>query len=58
MGNFGGNFAGNVFLDPQNKGSKTSGKFRSIFREKIRGSKKSFVPKFALQTCHPKENHP
>ena len=28
----------------QNKGSKFRGKFRSIFREKIRVSKKSFVP--------------
>ena len=50
-GKFGGNFPG-IFSDPQNKGSKFSGKFRSIFRKKIRGSKKIFRAKFTLQTCH------
>ena len=44
------------FLDPQNKGSKIRGKFWSIFREKIRNSKKLFHAKFALQVCHTK-NH-
>ena len=32
------------FSDPQNKGSKVRGKFRSIFAEKIRASEKSFMP--------------
>ena len=30
------------------------GKFRSIFREKFRASKKIFRANFVLQTCHPK----
>ena len=46
------NFAG-CSLDPQDKGSKFRGKFRSIFREKIRASKKIFRANFVLQTCHP-----
>ena len=42
-----------IFSDPQNKGSRISGKFRSIFCEKIRASKKIIRANFALQTCHP-----
>ena len=37
-------------------GQKIRGKFRSIFRENIHGSKTSFVPKFDLQTCHLKRS--
>ena len=36
------------------KAQKYRGKFRSIFREKIRASKKIFRADFVLQTCHPK----
>ena len=43
-----------IFSDPQNKGSKNRGKLRSIFREKIRASKKIFRANFVLQMCHPK----
>ena len=31
------------------------GKYRSIFREKIHGSKKTFRANFVLQTCRPKK---
>ena len=31
------------------------GKYRSIFREKFRASKKIFRANFALQTCQPKK---
>ena len=41
------------FSDLTNKGSNIfGGKLRSIFREKIRASKKSIRPHFVLQTCH------
>ena len=36
------------------KAQKLWGKFRSIFREKSRGSKKIFSASFVLQKCHPK----
>ena len=50
-GKFGGKFAG--FSDPRKKGSKTRGKFRSIFREKSRASNKNiYCANFVLQTCH------
>ena len=53
-----GNLAGifRDFSDPQNKDSKISGKFRSIFRKKIRSSIKFFRAKFALQMCHLKNS--
>ena len=35
------------------KAQKFREKFRSIFREKIRASKKIFRANFVLQTCHP-----
>ena len=41
-----------MISDPLNKGSKFRGKFRSIFREKIRTPQKLFRAKFPLQTCH------
>ena len=58
-GNFVGNLAGILrdFSDPQcvkGKAQTFWGKFRSIFREKIRGSKRIFRANFVLQTCHPK----
>ena len=51
-GKFGGNFPGIFFLTHRTKAQKFRGKFRSIFRKKIRGSKKIFRAKFTLQTCH------
>ena len=50
-GKFGGNFPG-IFLTHRTKAQTFRGKFRSIFRKKIRGSKKIFRAKFTLQTCH------
>ena len=50
-GKFGGNFPG-FSLTQRTKAQKIRGKFRSIFRKKIRGSKKIFRAKFTLQTCH------
>ena len=50
-GKFGGNFAG-FFLTHRTKAQKFRGKFRSIFCNKIRSSKKIFRAKFTLQTCH------
>ena len=50
-GKFGGNFPG-FFLTHRTKAQKIRGKFRSIFRKKIRSSKKIFRAKFTLQTCH------
>ena len=46
-----------LLWDPQNKGSQflISGKFRSIFREKLRSSIKIFRAHFVLQTCHPND---
>ena len=41
-----------IFLTHRTKAQKFRGKFRSIFRKKIRGSKKIFRAKFTLQTCH------
>ena len=41
-GKFGGNFLG-FFLTHRTKAQKIRGNFRSIFRKKIRSSKKSFV---------------
>ena len=43
-GNFGGNFAG-FFLTHRIKAQKIRGKFRSIFREKIRSSTKNLLCK-------------
>ena len=40
------------FLTHRTKAQKFQGKFWSIFRKKIRGSKKIFRAKFTLQTCH------
>ena len=37
------------------KAQKIRGLFWSIFREKIRASKKIFRANFVLQTCHPKK---
>ena len=51
MGNLEGIFRG-CFLTHRTKAQKIRGKFRSIFRKKIRGSKKIFRAKFTLQTCH------
>ena len=45
-------FSGDFFLTHRTKAQKIRGKFRSIFRKKIRGSKKIFRAKFTLQTCH------
>ena len=53
-GKFGGNFPG-IFLTHRTKAQKIRGKFRSIFRKKIRGSKQFFRAKFTLQTCHLKK---
>ena len=41
-----------IFLDPQIIGSRISGKFRSIFREKMRASNKIFRANFVLQKRH------
>ena len=56
-GNLAGNFTGILwdFFWPTKKGSNFAGKFRSIFREKIRAWKKIFRANFVLQTCHPKK---
>ena len=54
MGNLEGIFRG-FFLTHRTKAQKFRGNFRSIFRKKIRGSKKIFRAKFTLQTCHLKE---
>ena len=51
VGNLEGIFQG-FFLTHRTKAQKFRGKFRSIFRKKIRGSKKIFRAKFTLQTCH------
>ena len=51
MGNLEGIFRG-FFLTHRTKAQKFRGKFQSIFRKKIRGSKKIFSAKFTLQTCH------
>ena len=53
VGNLEGIFRG-FFLTHRIKAQK----FRSIFREKIRSSKKIFRAKFTLQTCHLNQNHP
>ena len=47
-----------IFFDPHIKAQKFRGKFRSIFREKFRASKKIFRANFVLQTCHPKNLWP
>ena len=54
MRNLEGIFRGS-FLTHRTKAQKFRGKFRSIFRKKIRGSKKIFHAKFNLQTCHLKK---
>ena len=51
MGNLEGIFRG-FFLTHRTKAQKLGGKFRSIFRKKIRGLKNIFRAKFTLQTCH------
>ena len=51
VGNLEGIFRG-IFLIHRTKAQNFRGKFRSIFRKKIRGSKKIFRAKFTLQTCH------
>ena len=51
VGNLEGIFRG-FFLTHRTKAQKFRGKFWSIFRKKIRGSKKIFRAKFTLQTCH------
>ena len=43
------------FLTHRTKAQKFRGKFRSIFRKKIRSSKKIFRAKFTLHTCHSDE---
>ena len=50
-GKFGGNFAG-YFLSHRIKAQNYRGKFRSIFRKKIRSSEIILRAKFTLQTCH------
>ena len=50
-GKFGGNFR-DFFLTHRTKAQTFRGKFRSIFRKKIRSSKKIFRANFTLQTCH------
>ena len=50
-GKFGGNFPG-FFLTHRTKAQNFRGNFWSIFRKKIRSSKKIFRAKFTLQTCH------
>ena len=54
QGKLSGNLGGVLqdFFGPTNQAWNISGKFRSTFCEKIRSSKKDFVPKFALQMCH------
>ena len=54
MGSLEGIFQG-FFLTHRTKAQKFRGTFRSIFRKKIRGSKKIFRAKFTLQTCHLKD---
>ena len=51
MGSLEGIFRG-FFLTHRTKAQTFRGKFRSIFRTKIRGSKKIFRAKFTLRTCH------
>ena len=51
VGNLEGIFRG-FFLTHRTKAQKFRGKFRSILRKKIRGSKKIFRGKFTLQMCH------
>ena len=51
VGNLEGIFRG-FFLTHRTKAQNFGEKFRSIFRKKIRGSKKIFRAKFTLQTCH------
>ena len=51
VGNLEGIFWG-FFLTHRTKAQTFRGKFRSIFRKKIRGSKNIFRAKFTLQTCH------
>ena len=46
-----------ISSDPQNEGSQISGKFRNIFREKIRASKKHFVPTSLCRRATPIESH-
>ena len=55
VGNLEGIFRG-FFLTHRTKAQKFRGKFRSIFRTKIRGSKKIFRAKFTLPTCHLKRS--
>ena len=50
-GKYGGNFAG-LFLTHRMKAQTFCGKFQSIFRKKIRSSKKIFHAEFSLHTCH------
>ena len=51
VGNLEGIFRG-FFLTHRTKAQKFRGKLRSIFRKKLRGSKKTFRAKFTLQTWH------
>ena len=51
VGNLAGNYPG-FFLTHRTKPRKFRGNYRSIFREKIRSSKKIFRAKLTLQTCH------
>ena len=51
VGNLEGIFRG-FFLIHRTKAHKFRGKFRSIFRTKIRSSKKIFRARFTLRTCH------
>ena len=51
VGKLEGIFRG-FFLTHRTKAQNFRGKFRSIFRKKIRGSKNIFHAKFTLQTCH------
>ena len=55
VGNLEGIFRG-FFLTHRTKAQTFRGKFRSIFRKKIRGWKKIFRAKFTLQTCHLKKS--
>ena len=41
-----------IFSDDRIKAQQFRGKFRGIFRKKIRSSKKIFRAKFTLQMCH------
>ena len=43
------------FFRPTKYAQKFQGKFQSIFREKIRASKKIFRANFVLQTWHPNQ---